>query len=149
VEFDKYEGPVYKVDDQGRSLVPILLVDKEFTYENRTYTRRQFPLMVAYAITVHKSQGLSLDKAVLNIAKKDFSPGLTYVAVSRVKTLQGILFDEPFDFSRFISSSTSSTEMRNVDKEYRAAQMVKSTDVPTVDLRSLLQQVRDSHEDPR
>ncbi|KAG5972380.1 hypothetical protein E4U58_006660 [Claviceps cyperi] len=54
-------------------------------------TRTQFPLTVAYAITVHKSQGTTLDRAVVDVSAKDFSPGLSYVAVSRVKTLDGIM----------------------------------------------------------
>jgi len=47
----------------------------------------QFPLRLAYGITVHKSQGLTLSKAVLNLATKEHALGLSYVAVSRVKTL--------------------------------------------------------------
>ncbi|KAF2822047.1 hypothetical protein CC86DRAFT_373247 [Ophiobolus disseminans] len=47
-------------------------------------TQTQFLLVLAYAITVHKSQGLSLNKAVLNITNRKFVPSLTYVAVSRV-----------------------------------------------------------------
>ena len=43
-----------------------------------------FSVVLAYAITVHKSQGLTLDKVVLDISAKDHSLGLTYVAISRV-----------------------------------------------------------------
>lgn len=43
---------------------------------------------------------MTVDRAVLNIAASDFMPGLTYVALSRVKTLAGLLFEEPFDFVR-------------------------------------------------
>lgn len=56
-------------------------------------------MTIAYAITVHKSQGATLDMAVLDISGRDFQSGLTYVAVSRVKTLEGIMFDAPFDLS--------------------------------------------------
>jgi ATP-dependent exoDNAse (exonuclease V) alpha subunit len=42
----------------------------------------QFPLTVAFAVTVHKAQGMTVDQAALNIAGKDFVVGLTYVAVS-------------------------------------------------------------------
>jgi len=38
-------------------------------------------LTVAYAITVHKSQGMTVDKAMLNLTGKDFAPGLAYVGV--------------------------------------------------------------------
>ncbi|EAQ91836.1 hypothetical protein CHGG_00071 [Chaetomium globosum CBS 148.51] len=52
-------------------------------------SREQFPLLVSYAITVHKSQGITLDKVVCDISAPEFASGLSYVAVSRVKTLGG------------------------------------------------------------
>ncbi|KAG6269751.1 hypothetical protein E4U48_004142, partial [Claviceps purpurea] len=78
-------------------IVPIFRSRRDFFYQRRPCTRTQFPLTVAYAITVHKSQGCTLEKAVTDISGKDFTPGLTYVAVSCVKSLDGIMFDCPFD----------------------------------------------------
>src|ERR1700704_1451771 len=67
---------------------------------------------VALAVTVHKAQGMTVDQAVLNIARKDFVVGLTYVAVSRVKSLSSILFESPFDFIRFKGIPTHTETMR-------------------------------------
>ena len=53
------------------------------------------------AITVHKSQGLTLLKAVLNLDRKEHCLGLTYVGCSRVTNLAGLMFESPFDFERF------------------------------------------------
>ncbi len=50
----------------------------------------QFPLRLAWAVTVHKSQGLTLQKAVLDISRS-FAPGQVYVALSRCTTLDGIV----------------------------------------------------------
>jgi ATP-dependent exoDNAse (exonuclease V) alpha subunit len=55
----------------------------------------QFPLRLAWAMTIHKSQGLTLDSAYLDI-RAAREPGQAYVAVSRVRTLAGLQFKEWF-----------------------------------------------------
>ncbi|KAI8396357.1 hypothetical protein FOFC_20904 [Fusarium oxysporum] len=60
-------------------------------------TRKQFPLMASYAITVHKSQSITVDKMVTDLSERDFQTGLSYVAVSRVKMLDGLMIDAPFE----------------------------------------------------
>jgi len=58
-------------------------------------TFSQFPLRLAWAMTIHKSQGLTLDSAYLDI-RAAREPGQAYVAVSRVRTLAGLQFKEWF-----------------------------------------------------
>ena len=52
--------------------------------------RKQFPLILAYAVTIHKCQGLSLDCAIVDLSDQVFSAGMAYVAISRVRTLAGL-----------------------------------------------------------
>ena len=53
--------------------------------------------MMAWGITIHKSQGLTLEKVVVELGEKDFSAGLSFVAISQVKTLQGLAFHTHFN----------------------------------------------------
>ncbi|KAJ3860128.1 hypothetical protein EV359DRAFT_49726, partial [Lentinula novae-zelandiae] len=49
-----------------------------------------------WAITIHKSQRLTLDNATICLGVKDFASGLSFVAISRVKALKGVAFRESF-----------------------------------------------------
>ena len=52
--------------------------------------RKQFPLILAFDVTVHKCQGLSLDCVIMDLSNEVFCPGMTYVALSRVKCLDNL-----------------------------------------------------------
>ena len=59
--------------------------------------------MMAWGITMHKSQGLTLEKVVVELGDKDFSAGLSFVAISRVKTLKDLAFHTCFDHAQLKS----------------------------------------------
>ena len=59
----------------------------------------QIPLIYSWAITIHKSQGLTLENAIIDIGSNIFADGQTYVALSRLKSLEG-LYLTSFDYSR-------------------------------------------------
>ena len=68
-------------------------------------TFRQYPLRLAWAITIHKSQGLTFEKAIIDAASS-FAHGQVYVALSRCKTLEGLVLASPVTTSAIINDNT-------------------------------------------
>lgn len=69
----------------------VTAVKSKFQILRKFFIRReQLPLILAYAVTIHKCQGLSLDCAIVDLSDRIFSPGMAYVALSRVRTLDGV-----------------------------------------------------------
>lgn len=56
---------------------------------------KQYPLMLAWAVTIHKGQGKTFNKVIIDIGRGTFTPGQTYVALSRCTTLDGIVLKKP------------------------------------------------------
>ncbi|CAN0309563.1 unnamed protein product, partial [Laminaria digitata] len=61
----------------------------------------QLPLVLAFAVTIHKSQGCSLDRVVVDIGRNERTDGQTFTALSRCRELCGILL-ETFDVERLV-----------------------------------------------
>ena len=113
VKFDDYTGPALFTDEaDNRPVVPIFPVRRDFELRRVQCSRLQLPLCLSYAITVHKSQELSLKQAVLDLTEAEYASGQTYVAVLRVKGLSGLLFEAPFDFERFAPKASPFKAMR-------------------------------------
>ncbi|EED12032.1 conserved hypothetical protein [Talaromyces stipitatus ATCC 10500] len=124
IHFDTYNGPEY-ITINEKKVVPIFRSKRDFSTNNINCSRIQFPITVAYAMTIHKAQGITVPKAVLNIAEKDFTISLTYVALSRVKALNGVLFEEPFNYQHFVRKKPhESIVMRQEDAHSRHEQHV-------------------------
>ena len=96
VEFDDYRGPS-AVHNEGRCIVPIVPETIQFDPRcGKSGNRGQFPLVLGWAITIHKSQGLTLERAIVGIGSKENQIGLTYVGCSRVKSCDSLAFYNSF-----------------------------------------------------
>tara|TARA_B100001769_G_scaffold227289_1_gene188789 strand:- start:2400 stop:3761 length:1362 start_codon:yes stop_codon:yes gene_type:complete len=93
---------------------PILINYYNWSSEtNKNVSVSQIPLIYAWAITIHKSQGISLDSAIMDIGNKIFEYGQTYVALSRVRSLNG-LYLSSFDYTK-ISANPKVKKFYNDD----------------------------------
>jgi hypothetical protein len=67
---------------------------------------------------------MSLDKASMNLNKRQYSLGLTYVAVSRIRKADGVRFLEPFDFEHFKHKESDMSRDRELDSGVRSNQLL-------------------------
>lgn len=135
VAFDDYSGPGFtmpcgeELRRREKPVVPILRVRQDFMVGANSCYREQFPLLVSYAITVHKSQGITLDKVVCDISVPEFASGLSYVAISRVKTLGGLMFEKPFDRNRIYREIPSrAMELKLLEHATRQLQVLEAVE---------------------
>lgn len=106
VEVSKYRWDyvVYDIDIDGKIVQEV----------KGSYT--QFPVKLAWAITIHKSQGKTLDKITIDFGRGSFAHGQTYVALSRCRSLNDIKFLRPLRQSDFIIDEKI---LSFIDNKYR------------------------------
>lgn len=90
VDFPAYCGPA--LSEARPSVVPITQIQSPHC--------KGMPLTLSWAITIHKAQGMTLDRITVDLGDSEFTSGLTFVALSRAKTFHGLRV-HPFDLRRY------------------------------------------------
>ncbi|XP_068742117.1 ATP-dependent DNA helicase PIF1-like [Montipora capricornis] len=116
VKFDDYSGP--SINDSMPAYVPICPIKVTSETLDGVHERQQLPLKLAWAITMHKSQGLTLPKAWNDIGHTEKTAGISYVAISRVRTLSTCII-EPMTFERLTSLKRSINLKFRLEEERR------------------------------
>jgi len=107
VQFDGYTGRSCLPNIEG--VYPIGPITRSWMDKRVTYKRTMIPLAPAYGFSIHKSQGQTLSKVVLNLGDRDFAAGLTYTALTRSKGLSNMAFAPMPTLGRLQSVMRSAT----------------------------------------
>ena len=86
-----------------RSIRYLYNQEKDKIEEDELGSFKQYPIRLAWAITIHKSQGLTFEKAIID-AGASFAPGQVYVALSRCTTLDGIVLQSRIKSTKMFST---------------------------------------------
>ena len=124
VEFENYRGPVF--NESPPLCIPICPITVASQTEIGIHERQQLPLRLAWALTIHKSQGLTLPKAWIDIGKSERTAGVSYVAISRVKTLASCVI-ELMTYERLTSLKSSANLQYRLEEENRLDQLAQTT----------------------
>ena len=103
--FPLYIGPSY-IEDEPKC-VPIVIQESHFNKNKELCIRKMLPLKPGYAISIHSSQGATLESVIVNLGPREFATGLTYVAPSRVRKIENLYFDPMPHYGRFTGMAKS------------------------------------------
>lgn len=124
VKFDSFSGPSFT--DNKPSCVPIPPITATVQCGNVVHERQQLPLTLSWALTIHKSQGMTMNKAWVDIGKKESTLGITYVTISRVRNISWLVL-EPMTSERLQKIKNSGLLKYRLKEEQRLKQLSDKT----------------------
>ena len=126
VKFDGYSGGSdWSEQERYSGCVLIAPVDSSWA-DGGNQTRTQLPLKLCWAIAMHKSQGQTLQMAVIDLGVKEACTGLTFVCLSRAKNIRDLVV-EPMAFDRLSRLGESPTLKARLNEEVRLRQLSVDT----------------------
>lgn len=120
------ELPVYVEKAEWQNVRYTLDEETKEIDETVIGTFTQYPLRLAWAITIHKSQGLTFDRAVID-AKAAFAHGQVYVALSRCRTLNGIVLSSRIDNRSIVDDAAISGFMKDAVQRHPTPEQLSAS----------------------
>jgi ATP-dependent exoDNAse (exonuclease V) alpha subunit len=122
VQFDEkdYSGPSFSTTYPN--CVPLYPVTSNSETYGQKYERQQYPLKLAWSITIHKAQGLTLKNVWIDLGSSEKATGMTYVALSQAKKISDMII-EPMTFGRLSAVKKTSNFKYRILEENRLQQL--------------------------
>jgi ATP-dependent DNA helicase PIF1 len=133
-------GKVVKFNTDGQPVIQTkqrLITVDEHTWKTEDGDKTiaeitQLPLRLAWAITIHKSQGMSLDAAEIDLSKS-FEPGMGYVALSRVRSIDGLYIKGINNMAMVVNPQIIELDVKLKARSNQAASGLKTIDKKTIE----------------
>ncbi|MBP6005424.1 AAA family ATPase [Candidatus Saccharibacteria bacterium] len=145
IGFDPADYPIVRTNNREITVTPFSWKMQD---GDRTVAEiNQLPLRLAWAITIHKSQGMSLDAAEIDLGRS-FEPGMGYVALSRVRSLEGVYIRGINDRALEVSPVVAKLDQKLIERSRATqAELVKISQSKLSKLHQRVQVALKSDED--